>query len=187
MSNHTPQAASSAEEKQNHAWRKTEEITQMVSKEWIWNTFSLGASTVFSECECLLMLLGFMLTYCISRGCSRKKEISLNNALYFLFKTSFISELNWSLAMPPRCVCQKSTTGASWVTHQSKWGVFTGNVWLCAPEPSRVARWQHTRAGQEPQQAGPQLLVCCSRSLHCRRLFEHRGVQWFVQVFTDRL
>lgn len=47
MSNHTPQAASSAEEKQNHAWRKTEEITQIVSKEWIRNIFDLAQALFF--------------------------------------------------------------------------------------------------------------------------------------------
>lgn len=36
------------------------------------------------------MLLSFMLTHCVRRGCSWIEEINLNKALYFLVKMSFI-------------------------------------------------------------------------------------------------
>lgn len=79
VSNHTPQAASSAEEKQNHAWRKTEEITQIVSKEWIWNVFDLAQALFFLSTQ---GFQAFTSIYCISRGCSLK-EVKLNNTLHF--------------------------------------------------------------------------------------------------------
>lgn len=172
VSNHTPQAASSAEEKQNHAWRKTEEITQIVSEEWAWNVFSSVQALFLKNANatgCFYFLLGFMFTYCISRGCSEKEEINLNNALYFLVRWILcLFELNWSLAMGPRWVTSfdrgvpvtHECSCASWVTHYGKQSFFTGKMWfVCTTEllrirtPTCCSLRAHWRAGQEPSKA----------------------------------
>lgn len=113
------------------------------------------------------MLFGFILTYCISRGCFQKEEINLNTTLCICVKMSFISL--WAKLEPcygtkmGHLVCQKSSMSvpvlAELHTRLSETSSL-GTCGLCAPQslsasdrPMCCSPRAHQRAGQELSKA----------------------------------